>query len=113
MSVEIEREVIAMAACGLLALDEALALPSSCFTTEARLLAWACARKVLRREPRFRGIYAAQMALVHAPRLDMPLDDWADLLAETRAELDACERIETFDPAAPARLLTLTTTTKG
>lgn len=57
--------------------------------------------------------HAVRLALANVPRLELPADDWAALLRETRAELDLCERVETFDPAALTRLLALTTTTKG
>lgn len=174
MAAELEREVIALAARGLVVLELAARVPSEAFTSAARLLAWVCACRVLRgcaiawpkvadalgpkglgldagellaRCPAaIRDVVAARIAkpvhetietaraevvglgaqlqrmrlrrpvaarpflqvrlmLVSMPRLDLPLEVWRELQAETQGELDACERIDTLDPAAVDRLL--------
>ena len=57
------------------------ALPPSVFTSAERLFAWACACA----GGSERG---ARLALVTAPRLNLPLDVWAALLRDTELELD-------------------------
>ena len=57
-------------------------LPAALFSTPERLFAWSCARVGRGSE------YRARLALVTAPRLELPLDAWAELVRGTELELD-------------------------
>jgi hypothetical protein len=110
MPADLEREVIALACRGFLAVDVAAALPCEAFTGAPRLFAWAAACVSLRAMGRDNRFQAARLMLVRAPRLALPLDVWAELQRDAHAELNAAEKVDTFDPLAPRRLLHATET---
>lgn len=99
----LERTAIALAARGMLSLSVAQAVPSEALTSEARLLAWTCAVHVLRAgAPTF---WLVRAAVVTVPRLEVPLREWAALMAEMEREIDAAERLNTLDPHAVDNLI--------
>lgn len=90
--VALEREVIALAARGLLAAVQLAAMPLVAFTGAPRLFAWTCAARACRLFGEFARFIDARHMLATSPRLDLPFEIWRDLMRETEQELDAAER---------------------
>lgn len=100
-----EREVIALAARGLVAPARLLLLDVEAFSGAPRLLAWVCACRALRVSGRGATFQGARYTLVTMPRLDVSEGAWAGLLGEAEEELDAAEDVEAPSVDAVARLL--------
>lgn len=94
MSVHRERELIALAATGRFTAEQCESVPSSAFTSDARLLAWTCAARAARLFGAESSFFGARLMRVKAPRLDLPLDDWRELNHAADAELDEAERLD-------------------
>lgn len=102
----LERAVIGLACRGRLTHAEMLAVPAEAFTHEARLFAWTCALHAVRLFGERCTVAHVRMSRVTAPRLDLPLAIWADLMRETEDEIERAHAAR-VDDAAYERLLSM------
>lgn len=90
-AVRLERGVLRAAMTGLVPLVELDSVPVSAMTSTPRLFVLTCASRAIRAlGPSTRPIHVRH-CLVTAPRLDLSLAIWAELMRETEEELDTCE----------------------
>jgi hypothetical protein len=89
-----ELELIALAARGRFTPAQVEAIPVEAFTGAPALFAWTCAAGACVRLGTRSSFDAARHLRATCPRLDMPLDVWAELHRETADVIDAAERLD-------------------
>lgn len=89
-----ELELIALAARGRFTAAQVEKVPLTAFSSAATLFAWTCAGAACERLGARASFQAARMLRATAPRLNVPLEVWAELCRETDDVIDAAERLD-------------------
>ena len=89
-----ELELIVLAARGVMSAEQVDAVPAERFTTASKLFAWTCAAGACVRLGGRSNFHAVRFMRVTAPRLDLPLGEWAALNRATDDVIDEAERLD-------------------
>lgn len=89
-----ELELIALAARGRFTAAQVDAIPMTAFAGAPALFAWTCAGAACQRLGVRASWQAVRLLRVTSPRLNVPLEVWAELCRETDDVIDAAERLD-------------------